>query len=73
MDFLQENTLLYNVTAGVLVLVLLLLILKLIKSIGETLLITIGVICVSYGILAYFPGVAEPFVELIRVGLVSYK
>ena len=46
MEFFQENTLLYNITAAIYVVVLLLLVLKLIKKIGETMLIFICVIAV---------------------------
>ncbi len=73
MEFFQENTLLYNIMAGVSVLVLLLLVLKLIKSIGETVLILICVVIVSFGIMRYFPGVAEPVVEFVKDGWVNYK
>jgi hypothetical protein len=73
MEFIQENSLLYNITAGIAVLVFLLLILKLIKKVGETVLILICVAAVSYGIMRYFPGVAEPVVEFVKVGWVSYR
>ena len=71
MEFFQENTLLYNITAGISVVVLLLLVFKLIKKIGETVLIFACVVVVSYGIMRYFPGVAEPVVEFVKVGWVS--
>lgn len=73
MEFFQENTLLYNISAAICVVVLLLLVLKLIKKIGETMLIFIFVIAVSYGIMRYFPGVAEPVVEFVKVDWVNYK
>ncbi len=73
MEFFQENNLLYNIAAGISVLVLLLLVLKLIKSIGETMLILVCVVVVSFGIIRYFPGVAEPVVEFVKVGWVNYK
>lgn len=73
MEFFQENTLLYYITAGISLTVLLLLVFKLIKKIGETILILLCVVVVSYGILTYFPGVAEPVVEFVKVGWVSYK
>ena len=68
MEFFQENTLIYNITAGIIVLVLFLLVLKLIKSVGKTVLILVGVGIVGYGIMKFYPEVAEPVIEFVNGG-----
>lgn len=65
MELFQENLLLYNLTAGIVVLVLFLLILKFIASLGKTLLIFVGILIVGYGLIKFFPQVTEPIVKLI--------
>lgn len=68
MEFLQENTLLYNIAAGVVVLVLFFLIWKLIKSVSKTVLIIIGIVIVLYGIVRFFPEVASPAIDFLTNG-----
>ncbi len=65
MEFFQENTFLYNVTAGIVVLVLFLLVLKFVESLAKTLLISIGVLIVGYGLIKFFPNVARPVTKLL--------
>ena len=68
MEFFQENSLIYNITASIVVLVLFLLLLKLIKSLGRTVVIVVGIVIVGYGIMQFFPNVAEPVIEFINGG-----
>ena len=65
MESFQENLLLYNITAGIVVLVLFLLILKFIESLGKTLLIFVGIVIVGYGLMKFFPKVTDPVTKFI--------
>ena len=49
-------------------LVLFLLVLKLIKSLGKTVLILIGLVIVGYGITKFYPEVARPVIEFVNGG-----
>ena len=63
MEPFQESSLLYNIAAIIVVLVLFVLILKLIKSAAKTFLILIGVVIVGYGVIRFFPAVAQPVLD----------
>ena len=65
MEFFQNNTLLYNITAGIVTLVLFLLVLKFVESLAKTLFIFIGVVIVGYGLIRFFPNVTEPVTKFI--------
>ena len=67
MESFQENSLLYNITAGIVVLVLFLLVLKFIESLSKTLLIFIGIVIVGYGLIKFFPEVTEPVAKFLGV------
>ncbi len=71
MEFFQEDTFLYNITAVFVVLVLFLLILKFVESLAKTLLIFIGVLIVGYGLIQFFPKVVEPITRFVGFGLTS--
>lgn len=71
MEAFQENTFLYNVTAGIVVLVLFLLVLKFVESLAKTLLIFMGVLIVGYGLIQFFPHVAEPVARFVGLGWIN--
>lgn len=68
MEFLQETLASRNIVAWVILIILLILFIKLLKSMGKGL-ILFAVFCAGVFVVAkYFPGIAEPIADFVRGG-----
>jgi len=68
MEFLQEAIASKNIVAWIILIILLILFIKLLKSAGKGLLL-FAAFCAGVFILAkYFPGIAEPITDFVRGG-----
>lgn len=66
MEFLKEAISSGNIVAWVILIILLILFIKLLKSAGKGLLLFAALCAGVFIIREYFPGVAEPITEFIR-------
>lgn len=68
MEFLQEVTASRNIVAWIILIVLLILFVKLLKSAGKGLLLFAAFCAGVFVIAKFFPGFAEPIADFIRGG-----
>jgi hypothetical protein len=68
MEFLQEAIASRNIVAWVILIILLIIFIKLLKSMGKGLFLFIAFCAGVFIISKYFPGIAEPIADFVRGG-----